>query len=142
MPRGPRWLKKREFLAYYLLYRTYQGRCTNLGELVDTLRPLLGGRRAATRMVKMLARLGLLRRCGPLSYEPLDLHEHLDELLLRYLAGRLRRRGLEASYDEEKHLLAIEEAVEDLCRALEPLASVLGAKLECRDGQGYSSSSS
>lgn len=132
MARGPRWLKRREFLSYYALHRILGRRCANLGEIIDVLAPLLGGKRAASRMARMLARLGLLRRCAPLSYEPVDLREYLDRLLLLYLAGRLRRRGLEAAYDEARDVLAVKAVDQELCYKLEAVTRPLGARLDCK----------
>ncbi len=91
-----RWPRRREMLAYYLLWRVYGGAAFNLGEAVELLAPLLGSRNVATRLVKRLVKQGFLERVAPLTYRARALTELLDEALAVYFARRLRRQGVEA----------------------------------------------
>ncbi len=95
-----RWPRRREFLSYYMLYRFLKGRVFDLGEAVDLLAPMLGGRRLAVRMVKRLVRQGFLERVEPLRYRVRDIDELLTNALLVYLASRLRRRGFRVEVRE------------------------------------------
>lgn len=88
-----RWPRRREFLAYYMLYRFMGDRVFDLGEAVDLLAPMLGGKRLAARMVKRLVRQGFLERVEPLRYRARSIDELLLDALLHYMASRLRRRG-------------------------------------------------
>ncbi len=92
-----RWPKRREFLSYYALYRVFGCKNSfNLGEAVDILAPILGGKNIATRLVKRLVKQGFLERIKPLTYRAKCIEELLDEALSIYFAKRLRRRGYNA----------------------------------------------
>ncbi len=89
-----RWLKKREFLAYYLLYRTYGSNCFNIGEAMDLLiQRYCCSRKVAHNIVKRLYRLGLLVKEDNLVYRCRDLFEVLDTYLTTYITRRCRQRG-------------------------------------------------
>ena len=113
-----RWPKRREFLAYYTLWRAFGEREFNLGEAVDILRPYMGGR-VAERLVKRLVKQGFLVRVRPLVYKARSLTELLDEATAVYFAGRLRRRGFEA-YAENGRIIVGHDAPREAC--LHPLA--------------------
>jgi len=95
-----RWPKRREFLSYYALYKTFKDREFNLGEAVDLLAPLLGSRRVATRLVKRLVKQGFLERVAPLQYRAKPLEQLLEQAMLEYFASRLRRRGFDAQIQD------------------------------------------
>ncbi len=112
-----RWPKRREFLAYYTLWRAFGEREFNLGEAVDILKPYMGGR-VAERLVKRLVKQGFLERVKPLVYRAKPLTRLLDEATAIYFAGRLRRRGFEA-YAEDGRIIVV-NAPREAC--LHPLA--------------------
>lgn len=95
-----RWPKRREFLSYYALYKTFRDREFNLGEAVDLLTPLLGSRRVATRLVKRLVKQGFLERVAPLLYRARPLEHLLEQAMLEYFASRLRRRGYDTQVQD------------------------------------------
>ncbi len=114
-----RWPKRREFLAYYTLWRAFGTREFNLGEAVEMLRPYMGGR-VAERLVKRLVKQGFLERVKPMVYRARDLVELLDEAAAVYFAGRLRRRGYEA-YADDGRIIVGADAPPEAC--LHPLAA-------------------
>ena len=114
-----RWPKRREFLAYYTLWRAFGTREFNLGEAVDILKPYMGGR-VAERLVKRLVKQGFLERVKPMVYRARDLVALLDEATAIYFAGRLRRRGYEA-WAEDGRIIIGADAPREAC--LHPLAS-------------------
>ncbi len=92
-----RWPKKREFLAYYLLYRSFG--CSgdvNIGELLDRLKPYFG-RKVSASLIRRLTRLGFLDRRNPTDYRVACLEEVLDKYLDAYIEARKRRRGAYSS---------------------------------------------
>ncbi|NOZ88509.1 MAG: hypothetical protein GXO15_01140 [Crenarchaeota archaeon] len=97
-----------------------------MGEAVDLLSPVMGGKRLAQRMVRMLVRHGLLERCKPLTYRAVDLQEYLDREAAEYIASRLRRQGREATL--EGRILRVEGACND---ELKRLAENLGYTVYC-----------
>ncbi|AEM39742.1 hypothetical protein Pyrfu_1889 [Pyrolobus fumarii 1A] len=113
-----RWPKRREFLAYYTLWRAFGDREFNLGEAVEILKPYMGGR-VAERLVKRLVKQGFLVRIRPLVYRAKPLTQLLDEATAIYFAGRLRRRGYEA-YAENGKIIVADDAPLEACK--HPLA--------------------
>ncbi len=91
-----RWPRRRELLAYYLLYKAFRDKEFNLGDAVELLTPLLGSRNVATRLVKRLVKQGFLMRTAPLRYKVRGMEELFDEALAVYFAKRLRRMGYDA----------------------------------------------
>ncbi|KSW11766.1 hypothetical protein CF15_02865 [Pyrodictium occultum] len=132
-----RWPKRREFLAYYLLLK-YAGEsgskdtCINAGEAVDVLTVLTGSKRLARSLLRQLVRKGFLQRARPMVYCIRSLEELLDEALTRYIAGRLRRRGVEA---EVKTASGSKPAIlvmdREYCRKLAQIIPRSGLELEC-----------
>jgi hypothetical protein len=92
-----RWLKKREFLAYYMIYRRLGSRADQ-GEILALLRSVFP-RRTARNILKRLRRAGLLTPLAgeTLVYEVRDLHEYLDSLLSSYISMRKERRSHSSS---------------------------------------------
>lgn len=92
-----RWPKKREFLAYYLLYRSFGcSRALNLGELLDRLEPYFG-KKVSVSLIRRLTHLGFLYRKNAVDYRVACLEEVLDRYLDAYLEARKRRRGAYSS---------------------------------------------
>ncbi len=87
-----RWLKKREFLAYYLVYKRFGGRAS-IGEIIGVLREYFTPR-VAKNLFKRLRRVGLLKPLQPSgeTYEVRSPEDYLDSLLRDYLERR-RARG-------------------------------------------------
>lgn len=90
-----RWPRKREFIAYYMLYKRL-GSQASLGEILDVLRELFP-RRAARSVFKRLRRLGLLYPLEGGEYRVRRLEEYLDSLLEDYASKRRSRRGYSSS---------------------------------------------
>ncbi len=134
-----RWPKRREMLLYYILHRVAEhrgDRRLNRGEVVEILRPIMGSKRLAEAMTRRLVRQGFLERLAPMLYRVRSPDELLTDAAARYVAGRLRRRGLDAHL--ENNVLAVEGLSEEECSELRKVAEALGLVLQCR---GYSSSS-
>ena len=128
-----RWPKRREFLAYYMLL-VYSKRKSletiNAGEAADVLYLLTGSRRLAQRLLRTLVRQGYLKRVQPLVYSVRDLDEVLGDALGHYIASRLRRRGIEASYDPHRRLITVrDDAIE--CDKMNKMFRDLGYGVEC-----------
>lgn len=147
MVRGP--LRKREVAVYYLLYRMFGSRCTNLGELLDVVRLVTGSRRLADAMVRRLARMGLMKRCGSLEYALVKPDVFMSNISLYYLLGRLRRIGVIVDYSVADGSGVVEVVVDscgdtrtsDIARLIDALG--LKPLVRCAGGSaGHSSSSS
>ncbi|ABM79906.1 hypothetical protein Hbut_0028 [Hyperthermus butylicus DSM 5456] len=124
-----RWPKRREFLLYYLLvlYSKATGKkCMNRGEYVELLAPVAGSKNLASRIVKILVRQGFLERVKPLVYCVKPLDEVLGVTLVNYVAGRLRRKGINVNVEDRKLVVAGEE-----CEKLKVLMNI--GILECKD---------
>lgn len=135
-----RWPKRRELLLYYILYRVAEERGNphlNRGEVVELLRPVMGSKRLAEEMARRLVRQGFLERLAPMQYGVRSPDELLTEAATRYIAGRLRRRGLDAHL--ENGVLYVEGLEGEECESLRKVVTALGLELRCRS---YSSSSS
>lgn len=87
-----RWLKKREFITYYLLFRLFKGREVNIGEIIGVL-SLFMSRKTAFNIVRRLKHLGLLKRTNKVDYEVIDLQEYLDRIATVYLIQRLIKKA-------------------------------------------------
>lgn len=86
-----RWPKKREFLTYYLLYKSFGCRePVNVGELSDRLSPYFG-RRVSVNILRRLARLGFIVRVTLTDYRVECLENVLERYLASYLSNRERR---------------------------------------------------
>ncbi len=135
-----RWPKRREMLLYYILHRVAEkrgSRVLNRGEVVELLRPVMGSKRLAEEMARRLVKQGFLERLAPMLYRVRSPDELLTEAAARYVAGRLRRRGLDSRL--ENGVLAVEGLSDEECSELRKVAEALGLELRCG---GYSSSSS
>ncbi len=93
-----RWLKKREFLAYYLLYKVYGSRNFNIGEASDLLiREFCCSRKVAYSIIKRLYKIGFLIKVDKAIYKCRDLYEILDNYLLIYIFKRCKQRKRESA---------------------------------------------
>lgn len=91
---GKKWPKKREFITYYLIYKTYGcNKPVNIGHLIDLLVSVLGfNRKVSINMIKHLIRMGFLKREGQLLVTPLCLNVILNDYLDDYIRVRARRK--------------------------------------------------
>ncbi|BES80756.1 hypothetical protein PABY_03230 [Pyrodictium abyssi] len=138
-----RWPRRREFLAYYLLLKYAKARstgeseddlCVNAGEAIDLLNVLTGSKRLSSSLLKQLVKRGFLERRKALVYCIKEVDALLDEALVYYLAGRLRRRGIEATVSRD-HGHRIVVFGRDSCSEIAEKASRIGIKVECVDDQ-------
>jgi hypothetical protein len=123
-----RWLKKREFMIYYMLglYAKSKGeQCFNEGELLYVILPAIGSKRVARNIIRHLIRQGLLERKSPLYYCVRSFDEVFTRALAHYIAGRLRRRGIDCTVEDGKIIVS-----RDYCSLVEHLIR-LGIA-ECR----------
>ncbi|RLG83164.1 MAG: hypothetical protein DRO40_05530 [Thermoprotei archaeon] len=93
-----RWLKKREFLSYYLIYKVYGSRNFNIGEASDLLiQKFCCSRKVAYNIIKRLYKTGLLIKVDKAIYKCRDLHDALDSYLSTYILKRCRQRERESA---------------------------------------------
>jgi len=99
-----RWLSRREFAIYYLLYMYSRslGGSLNYGQALDIVRGVVGSRKVADSILRQLIRRGLLRKTGNMSYIVVEPDVLFHKVLVHYIAGRLRRRGLEAYVEDDR----------------------------------------
>lgn len=138
-----RWPRRREFLAYYLLLKYAKARsvekaednlCINAGEAIDLLNVLTGSKRLSSSLLKQLVKKGFLERRKPLVYCIKEIDTLLDEALIYYLAGRLRRRGIEATVSRDYgHRIVV--FGRDSCSEIAEKASRVGIEVECVEDQ-------
>ncbi len=87
-----KWFKKRDFMVYYALFKTYGGRSFNLGEAIDLVgESFCLNRSTAISILRRLLKLGLVTRRSELEYVCTDLIVVLDGLLNHYKNIRLSR---------------------------------------------------
>ena len=131
-----RWLKKREFLAYYLLFRTFNRKKVNIGELISIL-GLFFSRKTTFNIIKRLRKLGLLKQINELEYEITDLQVFLDTISAHYFLQRLKRtlksRGLRVGVEIDEEEVTIEGAPGKI---LEELSKIPFIKLKQKLSQG------
>ncbi len=127
-----RWPKRREFLAYYMLLLYAKNNNLeeiNAGEAIDVLYLLTGSKRLASRLLRALVRQGYLERVRPLVYRVKDIDSVLGRALGHYLANRLKRRGIDAYYDEAN--IAIVLSDNNACAELSGVIESLGFRIKC-----------
>ncbi|GEM_PF-2500378 len=126
-----RWIKKRELMAYHILRRYVEVMGTNsinVGDAVEILRDVHGSKRVARNVLRSLIKKGLLVREKPHVYSVVPLTDMLDKIAVHYIAGRLRRRGLEVDVDEQNKVVIIEIGEADMpCESLRRLGEVVSA---------------
>ena len=87
-----RWPKKREFLAYYLIYKEYGDKEVNIGNVIDLLiKSFCVNRKTAINIIDHLARIGFVERTRPLYVRCLSLNDILDKILCSYIESRKKR---------------------------------------------------
>ncbi|MEM2234840.1 MAG: hypothetical protein QW224_03795 [Desulfurococcaceae archaeon] len=87
-----RWFKKRDFMVYYVLFKTYRGESFNLGEAIDLVREnFCFNRSTAISILRRLLKLGLITQRSKLEYACTDLIAVLDGFLSHYKNIRLSK---------------------------------------------------
>ncbi len=88
-----RWLKKREVVVYYLLYRKFRFDKFNVGEALDTLKPYFS-KKVSLSVIKYLSKKGLVNSLGNSEYSLVPFEEFLYLTSYEYIKRRstLRRR--------------------------------------------------
>lgn len=87
-----KWFKKRDFMVYYVLFKTYGGESFNLGEAIDLVREnFCFNRSTAISILRRLLRLGLITQRSELEYVCTNLVTVLDSLLNHYKNIRLSK---------------------------------------------------
>ncbi|WFO75769.1 hypothetical protein J4526_02590 [Desulfurococcaceae archaeon MEX13E-LK6-19] len=90
---GKRWIKKREFMVYYFIYKTIGcNKSVNIGELLDLITSTFGfNRKTSLNIIKHLIRIGLLKKQEPMVVSPRCINEVLDSYLEDYISSRKKR---------------------------------------------------
>ncbi len=87
-----RWVKKREFLSYYLLYKRFSTDKFNIGEAIDVLvREFCMSRKSAFNVFRRIYKMGFIERIDKLVYRCLEPSDILDAYLRSYREKRLKR---------------------------------------------------
>jgi len=125
-------LKKREIVTYYMLASLFED-CTNIGELLDVLKPIMGGKRLASSMIRRLVRMRLLEKCGPMSYRPIGIDSYLTSVTIPYVLSRLKRRGLVHDYtvDVTARKVLVHAFSCDFMKHLRRFLVLKGWRIEC-----------
>ncbi len=95
---GRRWIKKREFVIYYLLWKKYKDNCVNRGEVLDLVSEIVGSKKTASNIVSVLIKRGFLRRCDTISYRAISFEEAFMTSVVSYVLQRLKRLGKISEY--------------------------------------------
>ena len=84
-----RWLKKREFLAVYLISNRCSTSDCNLGEIIDLLtKSLCMSKKTAFNVVKRLIKLRLLERKDKIHFRAKSIDDILNSYLNTYVSTR------------------------------------------------------
>lgn len=87
-----KWFKKRDFIVYYMLFKTYGREAFNLGEAIDLVKEnFCFNRSTAISILRRLLKLGLITQRSDLEYVCTDLIAILDSLLNYYRNARLNK---------------------------------------------------
>ena len=95
---GKRWIKKREFVIYYLLWKKYRDNCVNRGGVLDFVSEIVGSKKTARNIVNVLVKRGFLRRCDTVSYRVISFEEAFMPTVISYVLQRLKRLGKISEY--------------------------------------------
>lgn len=86
-----RWLKKREIVIYYLLYRKFKQEKFNIGLAFDVLSPYFS-KKVIKNSIKYMSRLGLIIKINETEYRLLPFEEYLSTISYQYIRRRLTLR--------------------------------------------------
>ncbi len=86
-----KWLKKREFLIYYYLFKKYYGREINISDIVNELVSVFNyNYKTAHNITRRLMRLGLIK-CRNYRCTVADIFTVLDRFLEGFIKSREKR---------------------------------------------------
>ncbi|TRM97639.1 hypothetical protein DJ527_11790 [Sulfolobus sp. F1] len=63
-----RWLKKREVIIYFLLFKKFKYDKFNLGEALDVLKPYFS-KKVSYNSISYMSKIGLITKLGSLEYK-------------------------------------------------------------------------
>jgi hypothetical protein len=86
-----RWLKKREIVIYFLLYRKFGYNVFNLGEALDVLRPFFS-KKVSLSAIKYMQKIGLINKVDFLEYRLSNFDEYIYLMSIDYLKRRATLR--------------------------------------------------
>ncbi|MEM0374285.1 MAG: hypothetical protein QXL33_05575 [Sulfolobaceae archaeon] len=86
-----RWIKKREIVIYFLLYKKFKYETFNLGEAFEVLKPYFS-KKVIISTLKYFNKIGLASRLSEFNYRLYPFEEFLFMFTYDYLQLRNRRR--------------------------------------------------
>jgi len=86
-----RWLKKREIVIYFLLYRKFGYNVFNLGEALDVLKPFFS-KKVSLSAIKYMQKIGLINKVDFLEYRLSNFNEYIYLMSIDYLKRRATLR--------------------------------------------------
>ncbi|MFP3217372.1 MAG: hypothetical protein RXQ99_02065 [Acidianus sp.] len=86
-----RWLKKREIVIYFLLYRKFGYNVFNLGEALDVLKPFFS-KKVSLSAIKYMQKIGLINKVDFLEYRLSNFDEYIYLMSIDYLKRRATLR--------------------------------------------------
>jgi hypothetical protein len=86
-----RWLKKREIVIYFLLYRKFGYNVFNLGEALDVLKPFFS-KKVSLSAIKYMQKIGLINKVDLLEYRLSNFDEYIYLMSIDYLKRRATLR--------------------------------------------------
>lgn len=82
-----RWLKKREIVIYYILYKKFRNNPFNIGEALVLLMPYFS-KKVIRNIIKYFIKIGLLIKLSETEYKLIPLEEYLNDISFKYLKRR------------------------------------------------------
>lgn len=86
-----RWLKKREVVIYFLLYKKFRYDKFNLGEALDVLNPYFS-KKVSLNTIKFLSKIGLITKLDYFTYQLAKFEDYIYLVSYPYLQRRARNR--------------------------------------------------
>ncbi|AWR95023.1 hypothetical protein [Acidianus brierleyi] len=86
-----KWLKKRDVVIYYLLYKKFGYDEFNLGEAIDTLSPYFS-KKVILTSIKYMSKRGLVTKLDNLNYRLISFEEFIFSISFEYLKRRSNLR--------------------------------------------------
>ncbi|AAY80659.1 hypothetical protein [Sulfolobus acidocaldarius] len=82
-----RWLKKREIIIYFLLYKKFETEKFNIGEAIQVLSPYFS-KKVSINVIRYLTKVGLVIKLNETEYRLLSMEEYLLEISVSYIRRR------------------------------------------------------
>ncbi|BFH74345.1 hypothetical protein SJAV_22890 [Sulfurisphaera javensis] len=88
-----RWLKKREIVIYYLLYKKFKYNEFNIGLAIDLLSPYFS-KKTIKNTIKYMTKIGIINKLNETEYRLIPFEDYLSTISFQYLKRRatLRRK--------------------------------------------------